>query len=184
MSTRKVVLGSLFALTLVALSPGAHAVDHGSFGIGVNSSLSIVNLGASNSDAGSGVISFRWWLSRRFALDSQFGLALAQNVDNNGNIQTNLGFLFGERVLFSLVNADKLRFNIGGEFLMRIFKGGDADAVFTLLFGFVSGVEYLLTRNLSVDLYFGAPFAITVTPKALFNMGIAGNVMAGFHYYF
>ena len=50
--------------------------------------------------------------------------------------------------------------------------------------GFVAGVEYFLSRNLSVDFYFGLPFAITVTPKALFNMGIAGNVMAGFHYYF
>lgn len=174
---------SLLALTLAAAAP-ARAAEHGSFGIGVNTSMSLSLNGGGGE--GNGFISFRYWLSKNFAIDPQFGLSVLQRpaADNANDTSTTLGFLAGSRFLYSVVNAKNLRFNIGGEFLFGVTKTGGADAGVVMLFGFLAGVEYFLSKNVSLETYFGLPFSLVVNPITLFNMRIGGNVIAGFHYYF
>jgi hypothetical protein len=187
MRTRMTVL-VLLAACVLALAPAAGAVEHGAFGLGINSSLSLGSAGTVvGTPATTGVLSFRIWVSQNFAIDPQFGMAVVAPEAGDATV----GVLVGSRFLYSAVNAAALRFNVGGEFLASFGSAGRQGAAgsqtfATILFGAVIGVEYFFTehRNLSFDLYLGLPFGITVEPGTVFSMTMGGNVIAGFHYYF
>lgn len=188
MQTRMTVLGSLLAACVLAVDPAAGAVEHRTLGLGINSSLSLGSAGALvGTPSTTGVLSFRIWVSRNFAIDPQFGMAVVAPEAGDATF----GVLVGSRFLYSAVNAAALRFNVGGEFLASFGSvgregGGGTQTVATMLFGGVIGVEYFFTehRNLSFDLYLGLPFGITLKPGTAFSMTMGGNVIAGFHYYF
>src|SRR5262245_35180230 len=108
---------ALVSLVVVSFAASAAAVEHGSFGIGLNTSLSAgIATGANPGIGGGGALSFRYWASQNFAIDPNFGFAV-QSVQNGA---TTFGFLVGARFLFSVANTQSLRFNVGGEFMFDI----------------------------------------------------------------
>jgi hypothetical protein len=179
----------LAALAAVSVASSAHAVEHGSFGLGLNTSLSSgLATGSQPLGGAAGVISFRVWVAQNFAVDPQFGFAV-RAVDNG---PTTFGFVFGSRFLFSVANTKSLRFNVGGEFLFDIASvqqgnTNNTQNVPVLLLGPLMGVEYFFAEmhNLSFEVYLGLPIAIAFPSGATsFTMGLGGNIIAGFHYYF
>jgi opacity protein-like surface antigen len=181
---RKALLVSLLLVCCLVAAP-ARAAEHGSFGFGLNTSLSALAISGNNPLA-SGALSFRAWVTPRFAVDPQFGLSV-QAVENGS---TTFGFLFGSRFLYAAVKASGVHLNVGGEFLMNVAsvsaQGGASTSAITLLFGPLMGIEYFFSelRNFSFEVYLGVPFAIQVKPGTVFTMAMGGNVLAGFHYYF
>ena len=184
MRTRGVLPGFLAAFALLLSASAARAVEHGAFGLGVNTSLSLAQTSPGINVAGlgqnSGTLSFRIWVSRNFAIDPQFGMGMVA-LDGKDAV---VGLVIGSRFLFSAINASQLRFNVGGEFLTSF--GTVGQAFFGLSFGGLAGVEYFFSsvRNLSFEVYMGLAFGMNLTPATNFGMQIGGNVIAGFHYYF
>ncbi|MFH1823756.1 MAG: hypothetical protein ABH873_00810 [Candidatus Firestonebacteria bacterium] len=116
-------------------------------------------------------IGFKYWLGDTTAIDVGFGVATGANIQNFG---TNLGF--------NLVLTSR-------EPILLQFRGStgfDAGAATNLNWASVLGVEYFVSKNLSLGLGVGVLFYLQVSPASAFSFshcaGTTGNL--GFYYYF